>query len=133
MKAMTQVKKFSQGVDITDAAFGAAGLAGASMLPNYVVASAVTTTDKVLRLGAALVSAMAVGFVGRQVSPSAGKAAVLGGFAGTLVQGIEMFTGFGVKGARSVNRRVTSRKIGTAFEASPAYGRDDEMVSVIEP
>ena len=124
-----QVTKWLQGVDIVDTGAAVGGLAIASMLPANM--AQVTTGQKLLKLGASLVCAMGAGFVGQQISPSAGKAAVLGGAAGTAMLGLAMFTSLQIGGGRRLIGR--SGNIGAARAVSPPATYLDETVSVIEP
>lgn len=124
-----QVTKWLQGVDIVDTGAAVGGLAVATMLPAAMAQA--TTGQKLLKLGASLVSAMGAGFVGQQISPSAGKAAVLGGAAGTAMLGLALFTSIQIGGGRRLIGK--SGGIGAATAVSPPTTHLEETVSVIEP
>ena len=82
-----------QGVDMVDAAAAAGGLALSAYLPGAVIKESTTMTNKFLRLIVGIGAAVGAGFVARNISSGAGKAAIIGGIAGTVVQAMTMFTG----------------------------------------
>ena len=101
-------KEWFQGIDLMDAGAALGGLAAATMLPGMIVADAITTTQKIMKLIAAAGSAVAAGFVFRNISATAGKMAIAGGLAGTLSQALSMFTGI---------------QIGNRSRLAASYGR----------
>lgn len=136
-KATASLNKWSQGVSWMDGIAGAAGLAASLKLPMYFAPSTATTTDKILRVGASALSAMAAGWAGKMVGGTAGKAAITGGFAGTAIVALDLFAGMNVlAGGGGTARRIATprgRGLGTALDISPAVSRDGETVGVLEP
>ena len=93
--ATSTFKGWTQGVDAMDIVAAGAGLVSASMIPGMLVKDTTTTSKKLMKLVAALGSAIVVGYALKSaIGPSAGKAAVIGGLAGTATQAIGMFTSF---------------------------------------
>lgn len=125
--ARTTLREWTQGVDLMDAGAAVAGLAASTMLPGAIIKDVSTTGKKIAKLALALLAAIGAGAVGRaMVSPSAGKAAVIGGIAGTVAQALGMFTA--IKIGQPVGRRI-----GTTTMVSPPFTREGETISVIEP
>ena len=85
-------KEWLGGMDMMDIGAAAGGLIVASVLPGALVKDATTTTQKIMKVALAFGAAVGAGFVFRNISTSAGKAAVAGGIAGTVVQAIGAFT-----------------------------------------
>ena len=119
----SSVSKLTQGVDIQEIGAAVAGVAVASLLPGYIIkTTAPTTQQKLLKLGVALGAAVAVGYLAKRfMGPSAGKAAVIGGLAGTAAQAINSFTTLKIAGpAAPFISRVSSppvnRNIGRTYE-----------------
>ena len=133
------VGKWTQGVDMTDVAAGTAGFAASAMLPGMFIKPALgaelTTTQKWLKVSAAAVAAIAVGMlVKRFMSASAGKAAVIGGLAGTASQMINLLRPGTIasRGPSALLPRPGTR-LGTSTVVSPSYSRESESVSLITP
>ena len=80
------------GMDFMDMGSALGGLAAATMIPGMLVPTAATTMQKLMKVAASFGSAIAAGFVFRNVSANAGKYAIAGGIAGALAQTIGMFT-----------------------------------------
>jgi len=80
------------GMDLMDMGAALGGLAAATMIPGILVPTVTTMTQKVMKLLASFGSAIAAGFLFKQVSPSASKFAIAGGVAGALAQSLGMFT-----------------------------------------
>ncbi len=91
-------KEWFQGVDAMDAGAALGGLAMTVTIPGLVVKQSTTTTGKLMKLGVSLLSTVGAGFIFRNFSPSAGRMAIAGGLAGTLSQGIGMFTNIQIGG-----------------------------------
>ena len=132
-----------QGADAYDVIGGLAGIGATATVPAMIVkapaeGAELTTNQKLLKIGVALVTTAAVGSIGRSmINASAGKAAVIGGLAGTASQAIAAFTGYQI-GRRPVGRALPAavgrpRSIGAATTVSPASNRETERVSVIRP
>ena len=131
--AIPGVKKWSQGVDLMDVAGGVAGLAAATMVPGMIIKDTTTATQKFMKVLAAVAAALGVGYIAREViSPSAGKAAIIGGLAGTGSQVIGMTTGLTIGGPRRI-LLSPGRRIGGQEVVSPATAREAEVVSIIQP
>jgi hypothetical protein len=131
--------KYTMGVGMTEVAAGLAGLAAAYMLPGYVVKDTTTTTGKLMSIGVSLLSAVAVGYAAKSIgkNSNAGKAAVIGGLAGTSARAISTFTSFKIQGAQpsfsGVRALPMGRRIGVTDMVSPTPTRSEETVSVIQP
>ena len=85
-------REWTQGVDLMDVGSAVAGLAAAGIIPGMVVTTTATGMQKFLKILTSVGVAFAAGFVFRNVSSSAGKAAVLGGLAGAATQAIGTYT-----------------------------------------
>lgn len=129
LSAKTLKNEWFAGMDLVDVGAAAGGLVASSMIPSLFVKDAVTTWQKVGKIILALVSTAGAGFIARNISPSAGKAAVAGGIAGTVVQIIASFTSINL-GFRQLN---PGRRIGSSTVVSPAYTREQETVQLITP
>jgi hypothetical protein len=133
MKALTNVKKWTQGVGVEEMIAGVAGLAGAAMLPKYVIPVADTTMRKLAKAGTAVASTVLIGMAAKSVSMSAAKAAVIGGLAGVGAQLIGSFTPYSIGNVGGLLNRPNVRNLNNAdFIPSPGTG-DGEVVSFIEP
>lgn len=134
-RGLTSVRSWTQGVDMMDIAAGTAGFAAAAMLPGIFIKDTTTTMQKWLKIGAAAASAVVVGMlVKRFMSPSAGKAAVIGGLAGTASQAINLLRP-GTIGSRTAllpAGRPMSRT-GASTVVSPSFNREGETVQLIIP
>lgn len=118
------------GMDLVDVGAAAGGLVASSMIPSLLIKDAVTTWQKAMRVIVALGAAAGAGFIGRNFSASAGKAAVAGGLAGTVVQAITTFTNMDL--GRNV-MLTAGRGIRGATVVSPATTRAEETVQLITP
>ena len=92
--AMAGVRQWTQGIDAMDIGAAVVGIAAAALLPSYLIKTTpVTTTQKLIKLAVAAAATVGVGMLAkRMMSPAAGKAAIIGGLAGTATQAISMFT-----------------------------------------
>jgi len=129
---MSQFNRWTQGVSITDAAFGVGGLAAATMIPGMIVrpaagATALTMGQKWMKLGVAIATAILAGSIARGVSSEYGKATVVGGMAGAIVNGLGAFTPIQIGGSGNV------RRIRSATDILPSNSRDTEQVQLIRP
>lgn len=129
------MREWTQGVGVMDAAAAAGGLAASTMIPGMIIKDSVTTGQKIMKLLVSLGAAIGAGALGRaMVSPGAGKAAMIGGVAGTAAQAIGMFTNIQIgQQSRAISGRPTSRRLGETVTVSPATTREGETVSVILP
>lgn len=91
-------KDWFRGVSPMEVGAAAGGLAMSTMLPGMIIRDTGTTGQKLLKLLVSAASAAAAGFIFQNVDAKAGKMAVAGGLAGTLVQGIGMFTDIQIGG-----------------------------------
>jgi len=87
------LKDWTQGVDMTDVVAGAGGLLVSTALPSAVIVPAtgavLTTGQKWMKVGVAAGAALFAGYVAKvALSASAGRAAIIGGLAGTGVQAL---------------------------------------------
>jgi len=122
------VREWTQGVDLMDAAAAVGGLAASTMIPGMIVKTTVTTWDKILKLAISLGAAVGAGSVARSmVSPSAGRAAIIGGIAGTAAQAITMTTGIQIGGPKAL--RPGRPQFRETIHVSPAA----EEVQMIRP
>jgi len=98
-------REWTQGVDLMDAGAAVGGLAAATMLPGMLVRDTSTMGRKFMKLLVSLGAAMGAGALGKaMISASAGKAAIIGGIAGTSAQALGMFTN--IKIGQPVGRRI---------------------------
>lgn len=125
-------KDWMHNVDLMDAGAAVGGLALASWLPFLLVKDIGTPMGKALRIAAGLGTAMVAGYAGHSVSPSVGKAAVLGSLAGVGAQTFSMLTGRTIAGLLGPGGRRPGR-IGETTLVSQPFTREGERVSVIQP
>ena len=125
------VREWTQGVDLMDAGAAVGGLAMSTMLPGVIVKVTDTTGQKVWKLVIALGAAFGAGAIGRaMISPSAGKAAVIGGIAGAAAQGLGMFTGINI-GRKMITGSRT--RLGETTIVSPSTSPGGEQTGIIIP
>ena len=111
-------REWTQGVTIMDGVAGAGGLVATLMIPGMVVPVADTTTRKFGKGALSIGVALAVGAAAKAfLSPTSGKAAVIGGIAGAVAQIMEMVTGRSLiggkmSGVRSIQRKATVGAVG---------------------
>jgi hypothetical protein len=91
MKA--SISKYTGGVDATDIIGGALGLIAASTIPGMIVKTTTTTGQKLLKLACAAGITVGLGYAAKKFAPQAAKGLVIGGLAGTAVQGASMIPG----------------------------------------
>lgn len=126
-----KVKRFYQGVTVSDAFYGTAGLAGASLVPGMLIPTATTTTAKLARTVAAFLTAGVLGLAADSIgSGRNAQAAVIGGMAGAISHTFNLWGGIQFAGRRMVGGR---RSVGTARVISPGFRRESETVSLITP
>ena len=130
--ATQNLKDFYQGVSPVDAVFAGAGLMGTTILPGMVVRNTASTTGKVLKMVVAFGTAGVIGLAAHALTNDKGnaQAAILGGVAGAIVQGVASYTSINVGGRRSIG---SSRQVGSARVVSPGMRRESETVSLITP
>ena len=122
------MREWTQGVDLMDAGAAAGGLAMSTMIPGIFIKTTDTTAQKLWKLAVSLGSAIGAGAIGRaMISPSAGKAAIIGGVAGTAAQALGMFTNI------QIGQPGPRRRLGVTTPVSPPTSREGEIVSIIEP
>lgn len=102
------ISKLTGGVDAQDILGAVIGIFGASMLPGYIIKTTETTSQKLLKLLVAAGVTVGLGYVAKKAMPSAAKAVVIGGLAGTATQAIGMFTSFNIgrAGIRQATRPI---------------------------
>jgi len=123
------MREWTQGVDLMDAGAAVGGLAAATMIPGMIVTSTATMGQKLWKLTVALGCAVGAGALGRaMISPSAGKAAIIGGVAGTSAQALGMFTNIQIG-----QRGRLGGGLGSAVNVTPAHSRSEEVVQLIRP
>jgi len=135
IKAPRILQPYLQGVNINQVVAAGGGMWLASYVPGRFKPSPVTMSDKFIRFGYGLGSAIAAGLAAKAVGgTSAAQAAVLGGLGGTFLDTLRMtnlITGRGVR--RQVGTRPPIQRIGTSTVVSPAMTREGETVSLITP
>ena len=119
-----------QGVDMTDAAAAGVGLAAATILPELIVKDTSKTSGKILKIVAALGSAVLAGMLLKKWNPGAGKAAVLGGMAGTVIQAVGAFTPLKIGGGALA---LPMGRIGETSKVWQSPSREGETVNMIQP
>ena len=129
------VKEWTQGVDLMDAGCAVGGLAASTMIPGLIIkpsagATELTTMQKVLKVVVSLGAAIGAGALGKaMISPGAGKAAIIGGIAGTAAQALGMFTGIKI-GQRALG---SGRRLGVTETLSPRFTPEGEQTGIILP
>lgn len=88
----------TQGAGVTEIVAAGGGLVLAGLVPQWIIkptapATTLTSSQKWMKVGAALVATIAAGYIAKRVAPGAGKAAVLGGLAGCVVQVVNLAGG----------------------------------------
>ena len=128
------MREWTQGVDIMDAGAAVGGLAMSTMIPGMLVKDTTTMTQKLMKLGASLGSAIGAGAIGRaMISPGAGKAAIIGGMAGTATMALSMFTNIQI-GRPSPSRMIgPGRRVGETTTLSPRFTPEGEQTGIILP
>jgi len=116
-------KEWFQGVNFMDAGAAVGGLAASTMLPGLIVKDTATGLNKFLKILASLGFTAVAGFALRNISPSAGKAAIIGGLAGTATQAIGMFTNIQIG-------RPMSRQLGSGYARRIGQSMVPEMAPV---
>lgn len=91
------ISKYTAGVDTMDIVGGAVGLAGATLLPKYIYKG----SSKWVNVAIAAAVTLGLGYAAKKFMPSAAKAVVIGGLAGTASQAIFNLTGTSIGQARS--------------------------------
>lgn len=125
------MREWTQGVDLMDAGAAVGGLAMSTMIPGMLVKDTTTLTGKLLKLSASLGSAIGAGAIGRaMISPSAGKAAIIGGVAGTAAQALGMFTSIEIGQRRLLG---SGRRVGATETISPRVVSEGEQTGIILP
>lgn len=89
-------------VGITEVVAGGASLIAVSMLPGMIIKTPDTTAKKVGKFALAIVTAGVCGMVAKSINPAAQKAAIVGGLAGVVVQGLSSVTGVTIGNSRSL-------------------------------
>ena len=84
IKMPTAIKQWTQGIDLMEAGAAFGGLSAALLLPDRLVVTAATGMRKFLRVIVSLGGAIAAGYIGKNISPSVSKAAIMGGMAGAV-------------------------------------------------
>jgi len=125
--------QWTQGVDFKEILSGGAGLAATTMVPGMIVKTTLTTGTKLAKLGVSLGLAIVAGMALKAVAgPQAGKAAFIGGVAGTVIQGIGMFTPI-VIGNSGMGALPVGRRLGETLNIAPSFSREQEQVQLIRP
>ena len=131
--ALSGIKSIKQewfaGMDMIDMGAAAAGLIASTMIPNYFIKTTDTTGKKVGKIIIAFLCAAGSGFICRNINASAGKSAVAGGVAGTVVQAIAAFTTIQIGG--NTMRQLPGIRSSTVV--SPSMSREQETVQLITP
>lgn len=124
-------KEWFAGMDMTDVGAATGGLVASSMIPSLIIKDATTSWQKFLKIVLALASTAGAGFIARNFSQSAGRSAVAGGLAGTVVQAITTFTNVDL--GRGTILTAGRRSMRSATVVSPAVNRSEETVQLITP
>ena len=140
--ALGNLSNMAQGVDATDALAAVGGLAAATMVPGWLIKPAagtttLTTMQKLLKVAIAVGSALAAGMAAKSfLSAKAGKAAVIGGIAGTGVQVVNMVRPATIAQGQLMSPpgfRGYSSPIRETTTISPSTSREGETVQFIQP
>lgn len=118
-------REWTQGTDLLDIGAGVAGLYAATTIPGMFVKDTSTLTKKLTKVAASVLVAIATGAAGRSfLSADAGKAAVLGGLAGTAIQSLSMFAGI------SMGRNTRQLGAPIMHQRFPAPSTEKEFANV---
>ena len=91
--------KYTMGVGLMDIVGAVAGVAASSMIPNLIIATPKDNTQKYLKIALSVAATIGVGMGAKAVAGNSfGKAAMIGGLAGTTIILIQTFTGFKIIG-----------------------------------
>ena len=133
--ATATIKGWTQGADLQDAALAIAGLAASSMIPPMIIKDATTTGNKLAKLGVSLVAAVGAGYLAQRfVGREAGKAAIIGGLAGSGILAIQMVTGYKIgQVAQPLSLPMGIPRFGGGEVVSPSPNRESETVGLINP
>ena len=124
----TSLKGWTMGLGVMDVAAAVGGLAAATMIPNMLIRTPVTTTtSKVLKVALAFGSAIGVAMLIRSVVGSkAGQMAAVGGIAGATAQTLATFTTFKIAGNPSP-RLISTGGIRIANDV-PSFGVEQPQI-----
>ena len=139
--ALPRIGGYLHGVDAQDVVAAGAGFFVSGWLPGQVVKPAVvggtlTQNQKIFRILLAAVGALGAGFVAKNLSPSAAKAAVLGGLTGAALSAVNAFRPgtFAISQTNTVTPRVLSSvRVGESVTISPSTHRSEETINLIQP
>lgn len=112
--SLTKPKTWMQGIGVVDIGAAIIGLWAATSIPAMFVTDTSTTGKKLVKVGVSAASAAVAGFILGMARRDAGRAAALGGFAGTAMQALSSFTTYKIIGAGGA-----PRALGTRFTAAP--------------
>ena len=126
------VRSLTGGLTLVEVASAVGGFAAVQIVPAMLVKNTTTIGGKLLKLAAAIGTTLAAGMViGKAVGGGAGKAAIIGGMTSTGVQVVNLVRPGTIAGSGGM--RLLGRGIGDATTISPAFGREQETVSLIQP
>jgi hypothetical protein len=127
--AVATTKKMFMGIDLKDAVSAGAGLIATTMVPVMFT----SVTNKYAKLGVSIAVAVASGYVGKVAGGAeAGKAALLGGIAGVVVQSMKVFVPSFVIGSPGVRKlsAPSASNIASSLGRYPAPAYADEFNGV---
>ena len=84
------LESITGGLPIMEIVAGASGLAAVTIVPNMVVKDSSKITGKLFKLAVGIGTALGVSYLAKSLGSNAQKAALIGGFAGVTVVGINM-------------------------------------------
>mgnify|MGYP001579326577 CR=1 FL=1 len=126
------VRTLTGGLTLVEVASAVGGFAAVQVIPALVVKDTTKITGKLLKVAVALGTTLAAGMViGKAVGGGSGKAALIGGMTSTGVQIVNVIRPGTI--ASSGGMKMLPRGIGDAALVSPAFTREGETVSLIQP
>lgn len=128
-KSKSLTNKYLQGVGTTELLAGAGGLLLADMVPGWIIKTTDTTGKKLAKVGVALIVTAAAGMVAKSVSPTAGKAAVIGGVAGTALMAANSLTSLRLSGPRALSAGGVTRLGATSV--SPMMSNEPDILTSV--
>jgi hypothetical protein len=137
VSTMTSMKTWAQNSNVKEIVSGAAGLAASAYVPGLIIkAGSPTMTQKWEKIGVSLGIAIVMGMALSKVAgKDAGKAAFIGGVAGTGLHALNTFIPSlpGLTGQFGSSGQSVRRMIAETIPISPNNSRSDENVQLIRP
>lgn len=129
IKMPKAIAAYTQNVTMNQIVAAGGGMWLGAYVPGRFMPAPVTMTDKLIRFGYGMGTAVVAGIAGKAVGgTTVAQAAVLGTLGGVFLDSLKM--------ANLITKRGVSRnprQLGTSTVVSPAMTREQETVSLITP